>query len=614
MIKEIIEYLKEEQKNNKTEYDRLLLVEEAYNNENMEEVVNYFFERFGQNFRAILEFCMQNSIIPDFSSEKEEKFIDAFSKLLWKSMPYRDNEEVKDIYGRVVANRKISSLNKMILVRRCDLLPEDDKLEPVLTNATYKSKDKIFLDGKKQEYEYEASLGHCTIHFTMNQEVKPHADAPEGWIDKKYTILQPMTEELYKTAISFEPMDTYFFGNVKLDNYIVICDSLESAKELITKNKSAIPIIAGKGKVPGFGNKIVGCMGIACPYIDYHGKWHSHTIPIENYYTDDFLKSHPDITKCGHAVGDPIHDLADEIRYISIEIEVSGKVLELIGTNYSFEETIKLLMDNTKFIFPIVYLSRAREKLKNDELLTSTLPHRYREFGSFLDYMMCNANINIEEIDIQTLFEKMCEGLTIDETNINQFKKIKESVINLVTDYNKTHRQTIDKNFDKENDKEKLGELLSKLLALYKMMKTDAMKLPVREPEMYDVPIEWYELGGIEAQKKKQLDESLQSGKSFYDAIGELFQNSEFVKPDFPLQRPKSTIIFRANTLCQANMESTPTIWEFQRGLKEWITPFANGQHVSKNDIERINQIVNFVTVLENDRVLELEQENSKSR
>lgn len=596
MIKDVIQYLKEEQTNNRNEYDSLLLVEEAYNSGNMEQVVNYFIDKFNSSFRSILDFCMQKGIVPDLSSEKEEQFIDLFSQSILK------NKIKENIINFGESPRsgvpKISSFDDMVLVRRCDFLPENDTVVPSINFLKQEISDKILIDGQVRECKYDIPGGNNTVHFCMNQVVKPHPDAPRGWIDSKYTILQPMTEEFYKSAISFEPMDTFFVGTTKLDNYIVICDSLEAAKELLIKNKKATPIIVGKGKVSDFGTEIINCMGITCPYIDHDGKWHDYNVPMEEYYTNDFINNYPRfISERVNATGHPLHNFSGEIRSISSIVEKSKKILQLSGNSRSFEEILKMVTENmeeNKAFYPL----KIDALRKYNITCSSLLPSDYRDLGTILDYFYLDENFENEKIDIQAVFEKMCEGLVINETNINQFKKIKENVINMINSYEFSKKLIY---ADLENN---LMALKVKLLSLATIMRTDAMKLPVKETEIYDVPIEWYDLSNVEEQKKNQFDQSLQSGKTFLTAAGDLIQNSPIIVPNFPLQKPQSTTFTRAKELSQLECIFDRTC----------INPFIDGQHVSKNNIEDINRMVSFVTVFENDRINELYDSTSKHR
>lgn len=581
MIKDIIEYLKEEQKNNKTEYDKISLVEEAYNNGNMEQVVNYFFEKFGQNFRAILDFCMQKGIIPDCSSEKEEQFIDTYIKL----SPKRENNV-------------ISSLDEMVLVRKTDFAPEHDKIIPSIKVATSSRPVTINLGESFYETDIVCNTGHTTVHFSMNQEVLPHKDAPEGWSNCKFIILQPMTEKLYQSAVELEPLDTFFYGEVELDDYIVICDSLDSAKELILKNKKAIPIVANKVKFNGFGNKILRCMNIICPYVDYNGQWLDGTVPVTNYYSHELAKSHPRfISDRIHATNHPMHNFSDGIYSFSYSLEKIDKIVQLIGNDRTFEEAIQILDSNNNHLDSIYY------NLSYAEML----PDKYREDGYFFDFLIhC---VNNQNLDAQMIFEKMCSGIEINESNINQFKKVKEYVINYINNFK---IKIMDNMYRKD---EYFSELAYRLVYLNKVIKTDIMKLPIDKTDIYDVPIEWYDLGSIEYQTKQVISQGLENGETFENACSNIFKNLKIVIPDFPLQRPLSNdFVSRSENICHmSDSKSNDDFDDVFMIELEWLIPlFNNGQHISESDIENINRLVIYTVILEQKKLLELNTSRHK--
>lgn len=604
MVENIIKVLKAEAMSGgkvSDEYDEILEIEKDYNDGNMEPIVEFFFKKFGTSFSSLLEFCKKKNILPDFSAEKEDSFLDSFIKL---SYPLRTGN-----------SRLISSLDEIMLVRKGNNLPEDDKLEPTIKfdYCFGQIRECISIDGENYELHYNALQGCTTVHFCLNQEVLPHKDAPKGWSNCKYIILQPMTEELYQSAVSFEPMDTFFYGDVKLDNYIVVCDGLESAKELMLKNKRAIPLVTSKDKINGFGNKILCCMNIHCPYKIYFGQWHDGTVPITSYYSQDFMKTYPRfITDLEHAVGHPKHDFSDTIRSCYFSLEKFDAIMQILNKNKnrSFEETIKILIDAFKN-------GKIDNPLDNSFSFAEMLPKKYREYGSFLDALSSEKSKN-GVLDIQTVFDEMRSGIEIDNSNVEQFKLMKEFVIKLIDKFNASVKSYEHYQFREIEEAEIFGKVSALLIILKRAMQTDIMKLNVNTKHVYDVPMKWYDLNKTEHQVRQIIDYVLQNGGTLESALEQVYQNIENLDLDFPVEKPLSTnIIDRARENSSSVYEENDDPWldgynyiMYRLGLI--LDSFNTEQHISDKNAMYIKQIIADTVVLEERKKLNLNASHTK--
>lgn len=529
-------------------YEKLLEAENNYNLGNMNKVASYFFDELGFDFNHIIDICKKNGILIDLSEDKEAKFFEEIRMMIHQK---RIND--KNYTG------KINSLSEMMLVRKTDFIPEDDKIICPFKTVTYSQEETVTLDGKDHKVNLDLPLGHHTIHFCLGQEVLPHKDAPQGW-KTKMIILQPLTEELYKSAVRLEALDTFYAGEVNLENYFIICEDIETAKDIVTKNKTAIPIIVGKDKVNGFGNKILRAMGIKCPYQDHNGMQLDNTIPLETYYTDEAIKNYPRLVSNndarGLATNNPVHNSAKSAHDIVRYIERVDKITEHIMKTNSFEEAIEMVKRNLLTEIGGAYIL-AQEVKENQISYENILPDKYNNYGDFLDFIIKYSYNNNEKMDAQIIFEKMCSNIEITESNINQFKRIKEYVIQLINEY-EISRKKVNELYENDN---KWRIVTYNLLILNKIMRTDIMKMNISRNHAYNVPIEYYDLKKHEEQLQEILSSLLNSGNSIEEATEKIYQmflegKLPTFDDDIPLQRPESNnLLYRANSLISTEYE-----------------------------------------------------------
>lgn len=571
-------------------YNEITKVIDSYNNGDLDAVVEYIAKEFGDNYKNVFDFCNEHGILLDFSTSKEEKMLDLFN-------------EKNTRFGRNL----ISSLDDMFLVRRTDYIPINDELIAPIKNATKEVTNSLVIDGKEVS-QFNASVphGHCTIHFAINQEVMPHKDAPDGWNGKKMTILQPLTETLYQSAISFEPIDCFFDDMVKLNNYYLICDDKKIAEDFLKKNNGGIPIIAREGQVNGFGNKILRAMGVPCPYKIYDGQSHDGNYPLETYYTKEFLEKYPRVVKdVDGACGNSIHDLYKQIQNVVFEFQYVDEFANfLLSKCESFESALNKFQEN--------YVRNNKGGSNylhyNDDKLSfaNYMQGKYQDEAKFVDFLSSYYYSNQKRFDPQIVFEKICEGIDKESIDELKLKRIKENVINIISSSS-----------DIDHD---VRGAVDSLVLLFKFLRTNITKLNTDKIQngVYCVPIKWYDLN----KKMSCFEEcfnQFETDNSLWKNYGDILSHQQQLGLDFTLdhsfdrefeflnfmERIKTALELEEKTEVESSLK-----FEVKRRLSEY-----NLEEViinSKDDISKVVEVIYWLALLEHEQNKNLSVSHSK--
>lgn len=571
-------------------YNEISKVIDSYNNGDLDAVVEYISKEFGDNYKNVFDFCNEYGILLDFSTSKEEKMLDLFNR---KNTHFR--------------RKFISSLDDMFLVRRTDYIPINDELNAPIKTATKEETHSLVIDGKEvSQFNVSVPHGHCTIHFSINQEVMPHQDAPDGWNGKRMTILQPLTETLYQSVISFEPIDCFFDNTVKLSNYYLICDDKKIAEDFLKKNNGGIPIVAREGQVNGFGNKILNAMGIPCPYIIHEGKWHDYRYPLETYYTKEFLGKYPRVVKdADSACGNSIHDLYISIRMAVINFQYVDEFANyLLSECESFESALnkfrgQYVRNNKRYSN---YLHSNDDRLSFSNYING----KYHDEAKFVDFLNSYYYSNQERLDPQIVFEKIREGIDKESIDELKLKRIKEYVINIISSSSDVyHYET---------------EAIDPLVLFFKFLKTNITKLNTDKIQngVYRVPIKWYDLN----KKISCFEEcfnQFEAGNSPWQNCDDILQYQEQLGLDFTLEhsfdrefeflnfmdRIKTALELEEKTEVESSLKI-----EVKRRLSEY-----NLEKViinSNDDISKVVEVIYWLALLEHEQNKNLSVSHSK--
>lgn len=558
-------------------YNEINSVIDSYDNGNMNVVFEYIAKEFGDNCKSIFDFCNQHGILIDFSTLEEDKLLDLFGK--------------KKVNGNL-----ISSLDDMFLVRRTDYIPINDELIAPIKVATKEVTNSLVVDGKEvSQFNVTVPHGHCTIHFAINQEVMPHKDAPDGWNGKRMTILQPLNETLYQSAISFEPIDCFFDDAVKLSNYYLICDDKKIAEDFLKKNNGGTPIIVGKGQVNGFGNKVLRAMGIPCPYIIYDGQSHDGNYPLETYYTKEFLEKYPRVIKdVKGACGNSIHDLYKIILRTVVDFQYVDEFANyLLPECESFESALNEFQKQYgKTKGGSAYLHSDDDKLS----LANYMQEKYQDEGKFIDFLSSHYYSNQKRLDPQIVFDKICEGINKNSINELKLKRIKENVIKIISSAS-----------DINNDE--IGAVDS-LAKFFRFLKTNITKLNTDKNQngVYCVPIKWYDLNK-KVDCFEQCFNQFETENSPWQNFGDILQYQQQLGLDFPLDRSFDkefeflNFMERVKTALELEEKS-----EVESSLKSQVRICLSGYNLeeviinSKDDISKVVEVIYWLALLEREQ------------
>lgn len=399
------------------EYVRVLDMEKDFSSGRYDEVVDGILKVFNFDFRNLISFCTLNGIILDFSQEIEIDFLDKFIE--------RKRETMGDY------SDKYSSLDDLMLVRSITVIPENDTLVPASKTYFKEYEGSINYDDREYTYKYKIPVGHTTIHFFLNQEVLPHKDAADGWKHCDKIIMQPLTEKLYNRCVGFCPCDLVFENEVELENYLMICDSVETAYEITQKNKKVTVFIFPKGKVYGSANKILGCLGFKILYKLFDNAFLDMSLPPEKFYSQELLTKYPRLaTDLTRGPGNLIHDFSPELKGIYENIYSLDFLIQLASKEDNLEVAIYKILELR------LHCGLSISTLKEGDIkLSSLIIPEFRDIALFLDDLNDFDLENIENLEIQNIFERIISGVEITLENRDAMLLIKKILISVVENY-----------------------------------------------------------------------------------------------------------------------------------------------------------------------------------
>lgn len=168
------------------------------------------------------------------NSNPEIIYNQLFGGDLKKMMSFMEEKGIPLIYGyggwshehkEGYEKEQYHSLDEVCLVRMTGAAPKNDEIEP-----------SFYSDYKKVGEDYD---GNITVHFALNGVVCPHSNG--SWEDKKYSIIQPMDEEIMDRLDVFSGVDSFSQGTFKIKNGYIICPINEM--ETIKKDNPSTRVI-----------------------------------------------------------------------------------------------------------------------------------------------------------------------------------------------------------------------------------------------------------------------------------------------------------------------------------------------------------------------------------
>lgn len=394
-------------------------------------LINYF----SNDFKKFCDFCQQNNIILDFSKE------DTFLKMFGDTMVEQKKDEMKK---NPKEDERINSLEDgLFLVRKMtDVYPENDVLQ--CATRGQKRKTSIEYGGEKIEAD-DAPGSHTTTHWTINWEVQPHKDSGrEAWQNCNVAIIQPLTEKIYNQLSVISPVDTMGVGDIKLENYYIICESQEIAQKISQDNPTATPIVFPPDKMNNNVHLFFNLLGgVTTSFKIYDNSYMDGTVPISNYYTEDFLSKYPKFSG-GEIVFSAEHRLRNDV----IDVDTFNRYIERInskingGNREDYLKSIDSFMQNlptNDVLGAALELDRdfsfstvAAEKLQIDAQIID-------EIRNFLPNFTETDNVNslrkkLKKEDVDTIFSYIIDGCEISKENVEKYKKLKMYFITDVFD------------------------------------------------------------------------------------------------------------------------------------------------------------------------------------
>ena len=489
MILEIIQKLKDQALGNANiGFDN---IENAYQEENYEKLFAELSQLFNDEFLKLVSFCKNNGIVLSFEGTLENAFLEHLSQK-----------------NRIVYESRISGLDKMMLVRKTMGLPENDRIIAATSFLTRKE-DVVNLqyDGEEYFFDIDVPVGKPTISFMLNQEVISHDDG--DWDNCDTIILQPLTEKLYNAAIGLNPVDTLFAYEVDLEDYFVICDSVEKANEVMRKNDKATPIVFQKNKINGAGNQILELLGISNPYKIYDNGFMDGTISMESYYSEDLLSKFPKLINCiGRGPSNPIHDSHFTLKDICRVSQIIDFLMKLADSEDDLDLAInKLSKSLSEYSNYFYFILSTKSK---GVIFSKVLPAKYASIGRFLDDMPIVNNdmpIASSNLDPQLIFETLIKEVEINDRNKDTILKLKDIVISKVLNYNEDIRGG--------NKRDIYMRLVFELFLLRKLVTSNFINKKFYSSRK--LPLAYYDFSTFDEQCDAIVQKSFDSGKDIDD-------------------------------------------------------------------------------------------------
>lgn len=468
-------------------------IEQAYQEENYEKLFAELSQLFNDDFLQLVSFCKNNGIVLNFEGALENAFLEHLSQK-----------------NRIVNASRISGLEQMMLVRKTKGLPDNDKIIAATSFLTEKEDvENLQYDGKEYFFDIDIPVGKPTISFMMNQEVISHEYG--DWDTCDTIILQPLTEKLYNAAIGLNPVDTLFAYEVDLEDYFVICDSVEKANEVMRKNDKATPIVFQKNKINGAGNQILRMLNIPLPYKLYANAYMDGTISMESYYSEDLLSKFPKLINCiERGPGNQIHDSHLYLKDICRVSQIIDFLIKLADSEDDLDLAInKLSKSLIKYSNYFSYILSTKSK---GVIFSKVLPAKYTSVGKFLDAMpIANSNH-----DPQLIFEELIKDVEINEENKDAILRLKEIVISKVLNFNEDIEQ-----FGDFHKSEKYGKLVFELFLLRKLVTSNFINKKFNSSLRYDVPLVYYDFSKFDEFCDAIVQKSFDLGKDRVDCMVE---------------------------------------------------------------------------------------------
>lgn len=372
------------------------------------DLVNYF----NGNFKNVLTFCKEHNI-EIVIDEKELSFIERLSA---------------GYNGKRTG--VINSLNEIVLVRKIDYIPKDDKLVSSAKEAPIKKEISVLIDGEKKEKVIEKPGRHSTIHFCMNKGVESGSSG--NWDDQDVVVIQPMNEKLYDEAVGLLPADTFFDGEVNLEDHIIICNDREKYEIAKNNNPGATVIYS---KVGNIANRVICAMGyddtfykIACQTTDQTYKKH------EDMYSEKLKKMYPKlIDRCVDVQFFLTHTANHNIQTTIEEICRRQLLMSETSPSKSFDEVIDELQKYKRDSFPLnppfmdaVYPDRYTYSWEKH------FPEGYKHIGKLMD-----AIKTMDPLDPEAIWQLITEDVEITEENKIPLIRLKAMCLKSVNEYNR---------------------------------------------------------------------------------------------------------------------------------------------------------------------------------
>ena len=440
-----------------------------------ENLINFFHDPLSQ-FEKIESFISEHKIKVNWTAE--DVFLDSLF-CARKPTPTPIFERVIEKYNKNIAIKNldemrmkvIESLDDMCMIRKTSDIPTDDILLPITQKYKKSYPLSVTVNGKNYEIKLELPKGHPTIHWTINREVGPHDNAPDGWTDNLITIIQPLSEKIYSQFSGLNPVDAFVLGSVQLEDYYVICSDRATLDKIKEKNQKATIFVLPRERKNRAADNLACLLGYyKCPYKTRNGGTLGN---YSDYYSKELLKKYPklaDEKTRDLATSTPEHSMRERIK----EFIVNDAIVEYILNNFTeelnLEELIKELFSHPECRCHLITLDFVDKKLHE------LLPEEYVAKGIVFETLSsCAKTLNPDII-----FDNIIQGIEINDSNIRQLSAIKALVISLVNSVAK-------------ND---ISLLTQRLYALKRLATSKAIYKPY--DKQINLPANYYDFSALE--------------------------------------------------------------------------------------------------------------------
>lgn len=336
-------------------------------------------------------------------------------------------------------NKKYTALAELILVHKTAFAPSNDVIKSNINSSAFFERTFV-LDKTTKACRIKDFRN--TIHFCLNGEVTSHAYG--NFDNRKYAILQPLTEELAGKIKGFNPSDTYFEGKVNLDRAYILCPIEE--KETVSNNNPKSIVVPYKGEtVDKFADTLITLLGYQCEKV---GMWNWQNETAELKRIDS--------------------SLIDKYKwtYIQHSVSVDKDIENDLYTNDRFVRFLDFVFEAMKSqnLNPYdVYTKFPSLVRENDVYIHHNNTHGKAESFKKIDDVFNKSNLG--NVDI----EELMKVLSYEGANQDVYKFWQGLIKHDVSYYNSNNRYT----------GYGLSDLYTKMLYLKRLLGSDFMNYPV---------------------------------------------------------------------------------------------------------------------------------------